>query len=114
MDENSKKLYELLVEHAERKMLQEAPVQYCRWVLWFFGDREYGQEPGDFCQKLFEAAAAADPYNGMALAKAFPIVTLWKYAQSAPEGLNRVRDKVAAFELIETVRFGMDQEPDDA
>ena len=41
-------------------------------VLWYFGDRNLGEEPGGFVRRLIDAIAHADQGNREQLAAAFP------------------------------------------
>lgn len=64
-----------------------------RQVLWYYGDRKLGFEPGGFTHKLIGAAAHADSFNISKLALAFPeIAEAVNLAKNFPEGMDQLRE----------------------
>jgi hypothetical protein len=100
-------LTRILSDWATRGLIRRAPVDDCRHVLWWFGDREYGRQPGHFVEKLLDLAAVADMDNLDRLVRGsqFGIVALWYVAKRG--ALDEVRNKVIAFELLKSAEFGM-------
>lgn len=60
-----------------------------RHVLWHFGDRRVGVQPGGFIVKLLSAMGAADSLNRAKLAEGFPdYVTAFELVALQPWGLE--------------------------
>jgi hypothetical protein len=63
-----------------------------RHVLWFFGDRGEGQEPGGFVAGLLELFARADPENFAKLMGAFPLYgDVFNSAKNVAGGVDELR-----------------------
>jgi hypothetical protein len=58
-------------ENGEKKT-PAVSVEVAQHVLWHFGDRELGQEPGSFTTRLLRTIAVADTGNRERLRLAFP------------------------------------------
>lgn len=67
------------------------PLDVVRAVLWFFGDRVNGVQPGDFRQRLMLAVSGADSENRARLRLAFPeLVGAMDEVQYEVGGLERL------------------------
>lgn len=72
-------------------------VDVYRNVLWQFGDREHGYQPGSFRESLLSAFAKADPHNFHRLEAAFPLIGSAVYlAQSVEGGMDIMREAVSS------------------
>lgn len=70
-------------------------VMVAQHVLWHFGDRELGLEPGHFTQRLLATMSAADSENRAKLAQVFPDVAhAFHSAQQEAWGIEWLRTKV--------------------
>lgn len=78
-----------------------------RAVLWFFGDRNLGQEPGGFFSTLIHAITRADLENRGRLALGFPeIVAAVAAVKDEPWGLEWLRSIVKA--ELDGIEQGLD------
>jgi 2-oxo-4-hydroxy-4-carboxy--5-ureidoimidazoline (OHCU) decarboxylase len=72
------------------------PVDVMQHVLWFFGDRTYGVEPGSFRSRLMLTVSAADLENREALRRAFPeLVRAMDFVQHETLGFEQMREQAA-------------------
>jgi|GEM_PF-3269395 len=72
------------------------PVDVMQHVLWHFGDRMHGLEPGQFRVRLMLAVAIADQENRAKLRQVFPeIVGAMDEVQYEVGGLERLRAVVS-------------------
>lgn len=72
--------------------VQEPTPEEARNVLWFFGDRELGWEPGGFTEGLISAACRADSGNRARLALGFPgLIAGVVIAKDHEDGLDVLR-----------------------
>lgn len=63
-----------------------------RHVLWHFGDRNLGEQPGHFIERLLWAASSADADNLAKLREAFPeLIDAWTTVARQPWGLDYFR-----------------------
>ena len=89
-------------------------VDVARAVLWHFGDRNLGIEPGHFRARLFVLASAADDDNLVRLETMFPEeVYAWRVCARASWGMEWLRDLVKRHELHHAAAFGMPLWPAD-
>jgi hypothetical protein len=81
------------------RMKKDAPVslQTAKHVLWYFGDRGLGEEPGGFMRRQIDAIAHADQGNREKLTAAFPEhVAAVQAAQHEVWGVDWLRGIVKA------------------
>jgi hypothetical protein len=72
-------------------------VDVYRNVLWLFGDREHGYEPGSFRESLLIAFARADPHNFHRLEAAFPLIgSAVNLAKNVEGGMDIMREAVSS------------------
>lgn len=57
-------------------LMDRISTEDAREVLWWFGDRTHGQQPGSFAEALISATAKADAYNRIRMAQVFPGLVL--------------------------------------
>lgn len=113
MDRDDRERLKGLLEQAElglrTKIRNEVPVEVARAVLWHFGDRELGQEPGEFVKRLLDLLMVADLDNQARLTRAgFHWYAFTVYnAQNHGDGMDWLRAKVRDWEAVEAIRFGM-------
>lgn len=91
----------LLLDRVEKDMREQVPAEAAEHVLWFFGDRELGREPGGFVSRLLEAMAHADQENLHKLGNEFPAYAFCvDQAKASPDGMEWLRSKVSAARVV--------------
>lgn len=79
-------------------LLTVGEIEAARNVLWYYGDRLVGWEPGGFTGKLIHAMANADTINSYKLMQVYPeLMSTVKIAQDVPGGLDDMREAVRVY-----------------
>lgn len=66
----------LAAQETAGHLMDKISTEDAREVLWWFGDRTHGQQPGSFAEALISATAKADAYNRIRMAQVFPGLVL--------------------------------------
>ncbi|WP_022886410.1 hypothetical protein [Glaciibacter superstes] len=83
------------MEKIDAEKTSTVSVEVAQHVLWHFGDRQLGQEPGSFTIRLLRAIAAADQGNKARLRQGFPeLVEAFTAVQQESWGMDWLRSIV--------------------
>lgn len=90
-------LMDAMLEQAQAELRPRISLESIRAVLWYFGDRELGQEPGGFVSRLLDAMAHADGDNLVKLANEYQELAFCvEQAKQVSDGLEWMRSRVRA------------------
>lgn len=85
------------ISKMQEELRLKTSVETIRSVLWYFGDRELGQEPGGFVSRLLDAMAHADGLNLVKLANEYQELAFCvEQAKNTDDGMEWMRSVVRA------------------
>lgn len=86
-----------MLKQMQEEVRPKISLESIRAVLWYFGDRELGQEPGGFVSRLLDAMAHADGDNLVKLANEYQELAFCvEQAKNAEDGMDWMRSRVLA------------------
>lgn len=96
-----------MLEKIAPGVIADTSVDDCRRILWFLGNEDLGQQPGQFDEALLCAASHADALNLAMLGRVYPHLAAFDVARSSERGMQLLVDRVREHEAAMAAAFDM-------